>query len=240
MLQVLGERVYVGNGLSFSFQRAGAVLGRGTQAHNLGPLPVHRVLEYPESFPPKWRKPDAVFIPLLAGERIWLGFASAQGRPHAVQIAVEEKNAVTARAWIPRLEHQPQNYLVVPAQIRWEGLQGFDGFEPFSSDSLTNADGTEKSWLVLVYESRSEYARAARPVPRTGYPEPLNDAQTDPTSQPQPTPIPDPYGLQAWRQPAQESVYIHTVCSRRYEKITGLKSPPARNPPDVFGGQRLP
>jgi hypothetical protein len=240
-LHVIGERVHLAHGLSFSLQRSGYTKPPvSARRVNLGALPVHRVLDYSGSFPVEWRAENAVFVPLLNNETIWLGFACPANRPHAVQAAVGNVNAITGSEWVPSLDTAPQNYLVVPDQARWSGIYSKGKFLPFSAASLRNADGSERDWILSMYECRPECVKPVVSKARHPGLQPLHDPELNASEQVAPVVVPDDYGLQCWRQPAAHTVRIHTVTVADYQAITGLTPPPDRSSSEVFMGRRLP
>jgi hypothetical protein len=237
-IEIRAERVYLTQDFSLSLQRAEAVDDPARdRPHNLGALPVHRLTDYSGSFPKAWLEREGVFAPLLENEAIWLGFASPEQRPHALQISVGDLNCVSGLPWTRKLDDSPQNYLVCPPQLRWNGMRRSHEFVAFDPLSLQTEDGRTKDWLVSAYRAKLELVIIERS--RQAGTGPLQEHPSMPRNEGVEANL-DPYGAEVWEEAAVCDLYIRPVSVREYKVITGLAVPPPRRPSEVYKGYRLP
>jgi hypothetical protein len=237
-VEVREERVHLSAHFSVSFQRAQR--RSGTEAsYNLGALPVHRITDYSGHLPEAWRATAGVFVPVLPEEAIWLGFGATSGHPNAVQIELGQADAVTGGPFSSSLGQLPQNYIVCPPQLHWDGVWRAGSIQPFTAETLSQNADKFKTLQIMVYEPFLD-----RPVQTSGGPpagiQPLHALFP---SSPQPetnAAIPDPYGLNTWDENSRVALSIHFLDSAQYEKVIGRAPPPPRQNKDVFTGYRLP
>jgi hypothetical protein len=235
-------RIIVCGEVSVSFQRAGFLTLDGSrQRLNFGALSARLVSAYAASFSESWSTREAVFIPLLADERIWLGFSTRE-RSHAIQTAVGEVNAVSGESWSPGLRASRQNYLVSPPQLHWDGIRTGQELIPFDSRSLHSDESLAGAWVLLVYAPLRETLAPARLSEFDQSPEKLYDAShSRPDGQQAENHLlQDPFGVDTWSRDPICTVFIVPVTQARYQQITGAQVPPARKVSEVYTGYRLP
>ena len=241
MIAIEDGRINVCGEISLSFQRAGFLTLEGSRhSLNFGALSARLVRDYAGSFSESWSTREAVFIPLLADERIWLGFSTRQ-RSYAIQIAVGEVNAVSGQSWIPGLTASPQNYLVSPPQLHWDGIRRGQDLLPFDSQSLNSDERPAGAWVLLVYAPLGDALGPAQVSEFDHDPGKLYDTfrQSD-RNHAENHPLQDPFGVDTWSREPLCTVFIVPVTAPRYEEITGVKVPPTRKACEVYTGYRLP
>jgi hypothetical protein len=238
-IEIRAERVYLTEDFSLSLQRAEAVDDPARdRPHNLGALPVHRLTDYSGIFPKAWLEREGVFAPLLENEAIWLGFASSERRPHALQISVGDLNCVSGLPCTRKLDDSPQNYLVCPPQLRWNGMRHRNEFVAFDSRSLRTEDGRTKDWLVSAYRAKFGFVKIEQRSKQAST-EPLHEHPFVPRHEGVDASL-DPHGAKVWEEAAVCDLYIRPVSVREYRVITGLDVPPPRRPSEVYKKYRLP
>jgi hypothetical protein len=228
--------------ISVSFQRAGFLTFDGSRhSLNLGALSARLVRDYAASFSESWSKREAVFIPLLANERVWLGFSTRE-RSYAIQTAVGEVNAVSGESWIPGLKASRQNYLVSPPQSHWDGIRTGQDFIPFDSRSLNSDERVAGAWVLAVYAPLRDAVGPARLSEFDQDPPKLFDTFRSQSegAHDDSHPLRDPLGVDIWSREPFCTVFIVPVTAARYEEITGIKVPTTRTPSEVYTGYRLP
>ncbi len=223
-----------------SFQRAQWIRPPGTgPPYNLGALPVHRVIDCSEHMPEAWRTIGGILVPVLPGETMWLGFATSSGPPNAVQVDLGDVNVVSGMTSTAGLHDQPQDYLVCPPQLHWDGLYGAGSIQRFTDEVLLLHAGIFKTLRIIVYEPLLSHRSRSPSTPIAGV-QPLR-ARSPGLPHPEiHAALPDPYGLDTWDQNSGSVLSVHFLVPAAYEKVTGLAAPPPRHLKDVFTGYRLP
>jgi hypothetical protein len=239
-VEVLQERVYLSPSFSVSFQRAQWT--RTPDAgppYNLGALPLHRVTDYSEHLPEAWRTAGGVFVPVLPEEAIWLGFATSSGQPNAVQVELGDVNVVSGMPSAPALHEQPQDYLVCPPQVHWDGVFRAGSIQPFTAEVLLLNTGVFKTLRIIAYEPLPGRNFHTSNVPTAGM-QPLHALSQSPLQPAGNAAIRDPYGLDTWDHASGTVLSVHFLEPATYEEVTGLAPPPPRHLKDVFTRYYLP
>jgi hypothetical protein len=233
-------RVYISPRFSVSFQRAEWVrTPRPDPPHNLGALPVHRVDDYRDLVPGDWQAMSGVFLPLLPEEAIWLGFSASSEQPSAVQIELARVNAVSGMPSTPLLAEQPQNYLVCPPQLHWDGIYRNGSIQPFTAEELWLSPGVFKTLRIIAYGPLSGRHFPASTARTTG-PQPLHASIPRSAPPGSSAPLPDPYGVHTWDQKSGSALAAYFLPPEEYQRITGQPPPPPRQRKDVFTRYYLP
>jgi hypothetical protein len=87
----------------------------------LGAFPLRHVDDFAERVPATWLAQGGVMLPMYQSEALWLHFSSEDDYPFAVKVAAGKVNAVTGGTWVRELQHDPQDYMVVPTQPWLDG-----------------------------------------------------------------------------------------------------------------------
>lgn len=122
-VDVVGDRVHIGEDFSLCFQRTLRIPDDGRTyplPPGLGMFPVRRVDDYLTRVPEDWREHGGVFLPMYQREAMWLSFTAMM--PHALKIAVGKVCALTGEKWSEHLQKKPQNYVVAPSQPWLDGI----------------------------------------------------------------------------------------------------------------------
>lgn len=88
-----------------------------------GRFPLRHIDDFSRDVPPRWIKRGGVMFPMYQSEAMWLNFHSHGefSYPFALKIATGKINAVTGEAWRDGLDHDPQDYVVLPSQPWLDG-----------------------------------------------------------------------------------------------------------------------
>jgi hypothetical protein len=208
----------------------------------LGEFPMAHVEDHAKKLPLNWAEKGGVLLPMYQAEAMWINFASRSGYPFAIKIAAGKVNAVTGQAWNEKLEAQPQDYVVLPAQ-RW--LDGFcvekglirqfvamplgDGYS--AEEQLTQS--TENGGLqIIVYPMKRElYLERLR--------ESLEDTDKIQYSMYMPPSAnsmglaagglmrqeirKDYFGIENWDMEESKRCFVHILNSTQWSNSTGLR-----------------
>ncbi len=241
------NRVRIGERFSVSFQRTLRIPDDGRVyplPPGLGAFPIHRVEEYRDRVPVRWRQRGGVFIPMYQREALWLGFSGAPWKPNAVKITVGKINALSGEVWDEKLHADPQDYIVCPDQPWLDGFNIGQGvIRQFVAVPLGmgytvegQVTGAEEvgGIQILVYEPRP--GRFPDPPPEEGDKgQPMRSWPTGPArtemglgagGRIKQKIYPDPYGIDTWNPEVFGSVFVHIVNSEDYREITDLELPP--------------
>lgn len=124
-IEVRGNRIFFGEGLSLALQRTLRIPDDGNTyplPPGLGELPIRRVDDYLEGVPEEWREHGGVFVPMYQREAMWLRFAGQHWKPRAVKVGVGKVCAISGKRWSEDLHAQPQDYVVTPPQPWLDGI----------------------------------------------------------------------------------------------------------------------
>ena len=126
-MKLKDDQIYLGEHFLVTFQRTLRIPEDNNEyplPPGLGSFPVRRVADFAANLPTSWSDDEeALFIPLYQQEALWLSFTAVHWKPNAVMIGIGEINALTGALWQPKLEEQPQNYLVCPEQPWLDGFK---------------------------------------------------------------------------------------------------------------------
>jgi len=126
-VRIVRDRLVMGP-LTVEFQRTLRIPEAGLHPlpPGLGPFPLRRVEDYPDTAPGDWLARGGVMLPIYQREAMWLSFDAAE--PTALQVGVGKVCAVSGLPWIEHLVKDPQNYVVLPDQPWLDGINAGDGF----------------------------------------------------------------------------------------------------------------
>lgn len=93
---------------------------------DLGRFPVKSVDNFKTALPSDWVEKGGVFMTLYQREALWLHFRP-MGRPCVVKVGIGKVNAITGKPWKAGLDHETQNYCVIPGQQWLDGINAGDG-----------------------------------------------------------------------------------------------------------------
>lgn len=85
-----------------------------------GGFRLRHVDDYAGRVPSRWTERGGVMLPMYQAEAMWISFR-ARHYPFAVKIATGKINAASGKPWSYGLEHDPQDYLVLPDQPWLDG-----------------------------------------------------------------------------------------------------------------------
>ena len=124
-IEVRGDRLFFGEGLSLNFQRTLRIPDDGKTyplPPGLGAFPVRRVDDYLDRVPEEWREHGGVFLPMYQREAMWLCFAGQRWKPRAVKVGIGKVCAISGKRWSENLHQKPQDYIVTPPQPWLDGI----------------------------------------------------------------------------------------------------------------------
>ena len=124
-IEVRGDRLFFGEGLSLTFQRTLRIPDDGKTyplPPGLGGFPVRRVDDYLDRVPEEWREHGGVFLPMYQREAMWLCFAGQHWKPRAVKVGIGKVCAISGKRWGENLHQKPQDYIVTPPQPWLDGI----------------------------------------------------------------------------------------------------------------------
>ncbi|MFC8045988.1 hypothetical protein [Nocardia sp. NPDC057353] len=126
-VQLIGDALELPGGVRVTFVRTLRLPEEGTYPlpPGLGPFPLRRVADYPETVPAEWRERGGVMLPVYQREAMWLRFSAAA--PAALQVGVGKVCAVSGKPWSDALVRTPQNYLALPRQPWLDGINSGRG-----------------------------------------------------------------------------------------------------------------
>ena len=208
----------------------------------LGRFRIHRVDEYEDKVPKKWKKKNSFFITMYQREAVWIGFNGTNWKPNAVKVGIGKVNAISGDKWEKKLNENPQDYLVIPEQLWLDGINAGDNYvRQFVAMPLGMGVTVEDQIIgkeefggiqLLVYEPKAGFFSN---VPKTSpilKPDILGSQMTQPQEMGlgvggriKQKIYPDPFGLETWDQSKIGFAYIYIVNSNQYRDITGLESP---------------
>jgi hypothetical protein len=245
------DRVRIGDRFAVTFERTLRIPDDGPDyplPPGLGAFPIHRVEDYPDTVPARWRERGGVFLPMYQREAMWLSFEAEDWKPNAVKIGVGGVNAVSGKAWDTKLRRRPQDYLVCPDQPWLDGINAGDGFirqfvaMPLGAGYTVEAQVTGKEEFgglqIVAYEPKPGRFPDAPPQRdfhlREGagisYDLALPSAPVEmglgAGGRMRQKIYPDPHGVRAWDQANHGTCFVHIVNSADYRAITGLEPPP--------------
>lgn len=253
---VFPDRIQIGERFSVTFQRTLRIPDDGRDyplPPGLGPFPLHKVEDYADKVPPRWREQGGVFLPMYQREAMWLAFQAEHWKPNAVKIGIGKVNAVSGKAWNEKLHAETQDYLVCPDQPWLDGINAGDGTirqfiaMPLGEGYTVEAQVTGKEEFgglqIVVFEPKPGI------FPDTPPPLPAYEAGPFDFCEgalPAPAPAsaavemglgaggkmtqkiyPDPHGVETWDIKNRGAVFVHILSSEQYEAITGKAPPPS-------------
>ena len=235
-------RIYVGDRFSVSFQRTLRIPEDGQQyplPPSLGPFNVHRVEDFADRVPAKWRNQGAFFLPVYQREALWLGFGGEDWKPNAVKVAVGGVNAVSGTVWEEGLHSEQQDYLVCPDQPWLDGINAGANFvrqfvaAPLGAQRTIEAQITGKEETggiqLTVYEPKPgkfpDKPPEVAPAKMQYMAEAGMEMGLEAGGRIKQKIYEDPYGIDVWDQQNCETVYVYLVNSEQYRAITGLEPP---------------
>lgn len=112
--------------LTIQFQRTLRIPDNGRTyplPAGLGNFPIRSVDDF--SVPPEWLSRGGVMLPMYQSEALRIHFSSSY--PFALQIGAGKVNAVSGEHWSPRLQRDPQDYVVIPNQPWLDGFSVGEG-----------------------------------------------------------------------------------------------------------------
>jgi len=86
----------------------------------LGRFPLRHIDDFADRLSPACLERGGVMMPMYQAEALWLSFSG--GYPFAVKVASGKINAATGESWLPGLNRDPQDYLVLPEQPWLDGF----------------------------------------------------------------------------------------------------------------------
>lgn len=258
-----GERLYLGERLSISFQRTLRVPEDGQSyplPPGLGPFPIRLASELGDRLPPSWAGAEAFFIPLYQGEALWIGFIGAAWKPNAVKIALGAVNALTGKSLEPEIRvGEEQDYIVCPEQPWLDGINAGAGYiKQFVATRLGSGDSVEAQITgreergglqFFAYEPRPGTFPTTAPPPG---PEPIGRQVLQADLPPEARMglgaggrikqriYPDPYGASVWETDASVTVRVHIVNTEQYRALTGDEPPPSPIKMETYAEYGLP
>jgi hypothetical protein len=178
-------------------------------------------------------------------EALWLLFGGESWKPNAVMVGVGDVNALTGEPMKPKLQTDPQNYLVCPDQLWLDGIHSNNGsVRQFVSMPLGLGDTVEEQLSgedalggiqLVVYEPKPGLFPDEPPV---GWMDSTFEEEAAPSlgssvqmglgagGSIRQKVYPDKYGMETWDNANCGAVVIHIANSKQYYKITG-QPPPA-------------
>jgi hypothetical protein len=234
----------LGKHLSLTFQRTLRIPDDGSNyplPPGLGAFPIHRVADYADRVPAKWReRPGAVFIPMYQREAMWLSFHHAWP-PCALKVGVGGVDAISGERFDPTtLDAKRQDYLVLPDQPWLDGINAGDGFiRQFVAMPL--GMGYTVEGQLTGTETEGGIRLTVVPAKPGRFPE--NRPQVDRLMACAPasagasmglgaggrmlqTVTKDPHGVETWELSSSLSVDVHIATPSAYGEITGFEPPP--------------
>src|SRR4051812_32323121 len=126
-VKIVSDQLVLGP-VTVNFQRTLRIPETGVHPlpPGLGPFPLRRVSDYPDTAPADWLSRGGVMLPIYQREAMWLSFNASE--PTALQVGVGKVCAVSGLPWIERLVKDPQNYVALPDQPWLDGINAGDGF----------------------------------------------------------------------------------------------------------------
>ncbi len=237
-----GTRIYVGDRFSVSLQRTLRIPEDGQHyplPPSLGPFNVHRVDDFAERVPAKWRHNAAFFLPVYQREAIWLGFGGEDWKPNAVKVAVGGVNAVSGTVWEEGLNSDPQDYLVCPDQPWLDGINAGANFvrqfiaTPLGElktveGQITGREETGGLQLVVYEPKRGKFPDEpppASPAEIQYGSDTWVEMGLDAGGRIKQKIYSDPYGIVVWDQQNHETVSVYLLNSEQYRAICDLEPP---------------
>jgi len=246
---------------SISFQRTVRIPDDG-EAYplpaGLGAFPVRHVDDLGDRAPAAWRERGGVVIPMYSSEAMWInfqaGFLSDRHYQYrfAVKIAAGKINAVSGMAWQNGLNHEPQDYVVVPEQPWLDGFNTRQGeIRQFVAEPLGAGETVEEQLTGRAEHGGMQIAACPmrRDVFDRRFPEGKRASgerfQVDSCtssivrcSKPdmglgaggriEQKIYDDRYGIDSWEQSGLSRCFVHLCDARSWRSITG--EPPPHHP----------
>ena len=108
----------------------------------IGDFPLRSVDDFADTLPAEWVKRGGVLMPMYQSDAMCIRFSSRY--PFAVKIGYGKTNAVSGRPWVPHLQQDPQNYVLVPEQSWLDGFSvGKKRLRQFVAAPLGKDDSVE-------------------------------------------------------------------------------------------------
>lgn len=201
---------------------------------SLGRLPLRPVGSGAGGLPSSWGRDDHV-LPLHAREALWLGFATEDDVPRALQIGVGGVDAVAGRPWHVR-PSIPQNYVVCPDQPWLDGVLVGPGTVRQFVAVRRGAGHTVDEQVRGADDAPGLHLRAFPLLP--GIAPRRRTAPSSPAAAGLDLGLgaggrmtqrihADPYGPAAWDLADERSTTIHLVPPAEFERLTGSPAPPS-------------
>ena len=203
----------------------------------LGAFPLRHLDDYARDVPGEWLKRGGVVMPMYQAEAMWICFASWRREyPFAVKIATGKINAVSGEPWMPNLNRDPQDYVVVPEQPWLDGycvekgvIRQFVAMPLGQGYSIEEQLTGEPEWggvQVLVYPMKADRYETLH-VPLRAYAQPLPDSPMGlaPGGRMKQEVYDDPHGLDAWDQRHSSRCFVTIANSITWQAITGERPP---------------
>ncbi len=109
---------------SLNFQRTLRIPDDGNDHFlppGLGSFPLRHLDDFVQRLPASWQRRGGVVMPMHQAEAMWINFDSPNGYPIALKIATGKICAISGEEWLNHLNHDPQDYVVLPEQPWLDG-----------------------------------------------------------------------------------------------------------------------
>lgn len=262
-LGTFGEKQYhylqFGPRIAVSFHRTLRVPEDGREyplPASLGCIPIHKIEDYSDKVPEKWRKEGGYFIPMYQMEAMFIQFGGVEWSPAIAKVSVGGVNTVTGEPLVEALSKHKQDYLVVPEQKWLDGINSGDGFVnqfvamPLGQGYTVEAQITDEEIFggIQIHVIESKTGRFGPPWLPPGSPPVIAPGATHsrytwpdaPDAKRSQTEmgiaaggrikqsiIKDKYGKKAWDKTKTAKAVVRIVNSEVYRLITGQKAPPS-------------
>ena len=201
----------------------------------LGMLPVFRIEDYAARVPGTWERTAGFFVPLRRCEALWIAFAGRWWRPHAISVAADGLNVVTGGPVCEGLAASPQDYVVVPDQVRLWGVNLSKGLvRQFALGPPGLAQPDSKCLSLTVYRPKPGRFRDLQPGVRyldtevccMGMPAPAGEPVLNGREGSRQKIYADEYGIDTWDVRDRTHVCVYLVSVPTFVRIVGEEPPP--------------
>ena len=216
----------------------------------LGEFPLRHLDDYARNIPDRWLERGGVIMPMHQAEAMWIEFGGfhGSGYPFAIKIATGKINAISGEAWVPNLNADPQDYVVVPDQPWLDGYCVERGLirqfvamplgSGYSAEEQLTGKGEHGGIQIVAYpmkasryeemrKSRIAEANVMRCMSVCESAEP--DMGLAPGGRMKQEIYDDDYGLDAWDQRHPSKCFVTIANSTTWLAITG-EVPPTTPP----------
>ena len=210
----------------------------------IGHFPLRHVDDFGAKVPEQWRKHGGVMLPMYQAEAMWISFDGTY--PMAIKVAAGKINAVSGDPYVPQLEDNPQDYLVVPLQPWLDGFSVRKGSvrqfvamplgEGFTAEEQLTGQATHGGIQIVCYPmlpaayDRLQQSRAnemRRHSVGMVCCEMRDDMGLSPGGMIRQQIQSDPYGLNAWDSTISSRCFVHLANSQAWAAVTGEATPPS-------------